>query len=252
MIYAKLDVSFRDHERLAVAMHDAGWGVLGVYAWALMYLRGFESSTGILSDAVIAINMPRQKDTAKLIAALVGAGLWERREDAKGYYVRNYEKKNETKEEINERRAATNARVAKHRGGVGNAFHKNKSGALVPDSDSDSVFGSDLPEEGSGETNSVQAYQRAYESGIREGLGNGSGYGMPENQRGALHQAILAHSEKRKGEKLLAWISAAAADFAEDIKRRPDEQKFYSSFGPRGFLKWLNDQAAKVEARAIP
>ena len=249
MIYAKIEVILPRHHRMQAIDRASA---LGVYVAMICHSREFELDGFVPAAALRGFPSHSKKDVDELLRV----GLIESAEvaEAKGYRIVKYAEKNETKEEIAARRAATNARVAKHRNGVtppvSNGVSNGIGNEFVPGSGS--VFDSDLPEEGSGETNSVQAYQRAYESGIREGLGNGSGYGMPENQRGALHQAILAHSEKRKGEKLLAWISAAAADFAEDIKRRPDEQKFYSSFGPRGFLKWLNDQAAKVEARAIP
>ena len=57
-IFAKLDVTLRDHDRLLKAIKSVGWGALGVYSWAMMYLREKQSETGVLSDEVIDMSMP--------------------------------------------------------------------------------------------------------------------------------------------------------------------------------------------------
>jgi hypothetical protein len=115
MIFVKLDVSLRDHDKMLRAIRKVGWGALGVYSWALMYLRDHETETGVISDEVVSLSMPNQSDTARIVTALVEANLWVRDEDRGGFYVRNYEAKNETKTVINERRAATSDRVTRYR-----------------------------------------------------------------------------------------------------------------------------------------
>jgi len=98
-------------------------------------------------------------------------------------------------------------------------------------------------------------YQQAYESGIARG--KGAPFAMPGNQRECLHQAILTHARSNKtgkefrGETLLEWIGDHAEGFAEWLTKKPDEVAFYSSFGPRGFLKWLNERQRTEEARRI-
>ena len=155
MIFAKMDVTLRDHAKLIKAIGKVGWGALGVYAWAMMYLRAAETEDGVLADDVVELSMPNQKDTKKIIAALVDVGLLVRRDagggsGGGGYYLDKYETKNETKAVIAERRAATAERVTRYRGvrnGVTGPsvtlLHPQTENAFVPGSDSDSVLRSD-------------------------------------------------------------------------------------------------------------
>ena len=155
MIFAKMDVTLRDHAKLIKAIGKVGWGALGVYAWAMMYLRAAETEDGVLADDVVELSMPNQKDTKKIIAALVDVGLLVRRDagggsSGGGYYLDKYETKNETKAVIAERRAATAERVTRYRGvrnGVTGPsvtlLHPQTENAFVPGSDSDSVLRSD-------------------------------------------------------------------------------------------------------------
>jgi hypothetical protein len=84
-----------------------------------------------------------------------------------------------------------------------------------------------------------QEYQRAYERGIAKG--KGSPFAMPEGQRGELHQAMLAHSAGRRGERLLAWIEGEAEDFATWLAKKDTKTvEYYSGFGPRGWLRFMN------------
>lgn len=92
-----------------------------------------------------------------------------------------------------------------------------------------------------------QEYQRAYELGIQ--AGKKSPYAMPEAQRGALHQALATFGvsitgKKLRGALLLAWIQGSAKAFALWLSRRPDEASYWSSYGPRGWLRWLNEKPA--------
>jgi hypothetical protein len=81
---------------------------------ALAYLREDESSTGIIEDDLIGSLLALGRVEAKRLAdRLVDVGLFARRDG--GYELLHYSTKNETKEQIHARRAATRARVELHR-----------------------------------------------------------------------------------------------------------------------------------------
>lgn len=85
-------------------------------------------------------------------------------------------------------------------------------------------------------------YQRAYESGVA--AGKGAPYAMPEAQRADLHRIIAVFGKNRegkpyRGDHLDAWITHTAKEFATQVRGR--EAQFYSAFGPRGCLKFLNE-----------
>jgi hypothetical protein len=98
-------------------------------------------------------------------------------------------------------------------------------------------------------------YRKAYERGVTEG--KGMPFSMPNGtyDSGALHQAILAHArhdgKRVTGPKLLEWIADHAHDFATWLAKHPDETKFYSAFGPKGFLRWLNERTKQRESREV-
>ena len=94
-----------------------------------------------------------------------------------------------------------------------------------------------------------QEYQTAYERGIA--AGKGAPFAMPEASRGALHQALTKHARTAagrvyRGPELLAWIEHEAGEFARWLTTKPDEIKFYSGYGPKGWLRWLNEQPAET------
>ena len=113
-------------------------------------------------------------------------------------------------------------------------------------------------------------YRKAYEQGIA--AGKGQPYSMPNEpwETAALHQAIASHAVysrdhsengKRRGEKcrgndLIVWIGWMAEEFAKSVLRASSKQQsaigWYSSFSPKGFLKWLNEQSATEEAKSVP
>lgn len=107
-------------------------------------------------------------------------------------------------------------------------------------------------------------YRQAYERGIADG--KKSPYAMPGGgyHAAALHQAILVHARWTKGPKagqavrgddLLAWIEAFAHDFAADVtdwsEKDPKQVAYFSSYGPKGFIRWLNERRTKREAREV-
>lgn len=104
-----------------------------------------------------------------------------------------------------------------------------------------------------------QEYQRAYETGVAKATG--AAYAMPEKQRGELHQAIGKFAKGGKsgkalrGPDVLEWVDAAAEDFTrwllEQAKRDERAIGWYSAGGPKGMLKWLNEEALRQEARRV-
>ena len=85
-------------------------------------------------------------------------------------------------------------------------------------------------------------YQRLYESGIAQG--KGAPYVMPEAQRWDLHKIIDTFGKNREGKpyrgpQLDGWIVHMAREFATQVRGK--EARFYSSFGPTGCLKFMNE-----------
>lgn len=94
---------------------------------------------------------------------------------------------------------------------------------------------------------SQQRYREAYEAGVAKG--KGSPFAMPRGQDGDLHTALLAHArggttgKPLRGDVLLQWIGVYAEAFAQWLTTQDEKTlAFYSSYAPRGFLKWLNEQ----------
>lgn len=170
MIFAKLDVCFWRHKKF----RRAGAAACGYYAAALAYLREDETRDVVLeADDIGQILNVGEREAAKLLERLVDVGLFERVEG--GYLLLRYAEKNETRDAIEARRAATRERVGEWRktrrnsvhvaplSDAGNALHNDDCNALhadeqpsavtriktdqsnvcVPGSDSLSVSGSD-------------------------------------------------------------------------------------------------------------
>jgi hypothetical protein len=97
-----------------------------------------------------------------------------------------------------------------------------------------------------GVTATQLGYQRAYETGIARG--KQSPYAMPSDQRGFLHTVLTTFARNRegkaiRGDKLTEWIIVQAESFAQQVRGK--DAQFYSSFGPKGFLKFMNE--AEIE-----
>ena len=158
MIYAKLDVCFHRHKRF----RRAGPAAAGLWAAALTYLREEESVDGFIEDDEVACLLGVGEALGlELASKLVEVELFLRVKG--GYVLLRYAEKNETKSDIEERRASTKQRVSAHRSrasspalrvsnalhdGAGNALHDGTRNALHTNSEqvfvpgSDSVYGS--------------------------------------------------------------------------------------------------------------
>lgn len=265
MIYAIVDVCFPNHPRVLKAGDEAAF----LWIRCLCYSREHELDGFVPKEAIHTFpGHPRRK--MALVKRLVEVGLLEDQEG--GYSVPKYASKgNETKAMIAERKQKNTERQREFR--EREASRNAPRNALLtraraPGSGSSSDL--DLGERGEvqegGEPEAApeppteaspreQDYQRAYERGVAEG--KGSPYAMPENQRAALHQAILAHAKDRegkarRGEDLLRWITSQARQFAAFVQKKPDELKFWSGYGPRGWLKWLNETPIRRLPRPAP
>lgn len=173
MIFAKLDVCMWSHEKFVAA----GPAACGYWSAALAYLRGHDSEDGIIPPHVLGMILGvGDKEARRLCQKLVETSLFA--SHGGRFELLNYAAKNETKTQIEARRAATRVRVDRLRGrssarkppvigacnAVTNADHvtnvthdvtlvsvtpvTTEGSAFVPGSDSDSDSGSDLGQEG--------------------------------------------------------------------------------------------------------
>ena len=131
MIFAKLDVCFWRHPRFI----DAGLESCAFWAAALAWLRETESSTGFVSFARAKQLLDvGDKKARKLGERLVQFGLFDRCEG--GYLLVRYSEKNETREQIDARRAAARERQAAFQrnrraaNGVSNGVHNGQPNAF--------------------------------------------------------------------------------------------------------------------------
>jgi len=242
MIWVKVDVDFPDHPRLLeFADPDA---MIGFWLRGLAYSRRHELD-GLVPKAALKL-WPGEHNEA-CAEMLVRAGLWS--DEGKHYRIERYEEKgNQTKAQIASVRAKDRERKAVDRSSVQTESKRSPDGIPVLFSDrQDSQASGGECERGEASPRE-QDYQRAYEAGIA--AGKGSPYAMPENQRGALHQGMLAHGyvggKRVRGPELLAWIERQARQFAAWlVKQDAKTVAFHSSYGPRGWLQWMNVTPAK-------
>lgn len=137
VIYAKVDVKLRDHERAMRA------GVaMGTWLWALLYVVEQETD-GAIPSVALRLAWAGEKDARKHAAVLVRVGLWEPTDD--GWRICRFADKNATRDEVAKRRREVLDRVTKHRR---NALHvvsvTEGTATAVPGSGSGSGSGSAL------------------------------------------------------------------------------------------------------------
>jgi hypothetical protein len=158
VIYAKVDVKLRDHVRA----HRAG-EAMATWTWALLYVREQETD-GFVPDVALRGSWVGESAAREHAAKLVEVGLWLVEPD--GWRICRYDQKNETREQIAERRREVRERVSSHR--------RNKAGNVLPLDPKDPLLtpppGALVPGSGSGSGS---------DSGSREG----------EPERGPLDEA---------------------------------------------------------------
>jgi hypothetical protein len=103
MIYAKVDVKLRDHERA----HRAGVA-MATWTWALLYVREQESD-GFIPDVALRGSWVGERESMRHASKLVEVGLWEKTDG--GWRICRYAEKNETKAAIEQRRLDARARM---------------------------------------------------------------------------------------------------------------------------------------------
>lgn len=139
VIFAKLDVCFWSHEKFV----GVGPAASGYWVGVLAYLRDHETKDGVIPFHVTGMVLGvGASDADGFCKKLVEAGLFKIRKH--GYELLGYALKNETKEQIEERRQDTLKRVHKHRlkpdcNSVTPRVTGQKKNAFVPGSDSDSL-----------------------------------------------------------------------------------------------------------------
>lgn len=254
MIYAKVDVKLRDHERA----HRAG-EAMSTWTWGLLYAVEHESD-GLLPAISLRGAWAGERDAKKHAAKLVQVGLWEKTDD--GFRILRFSAKNETKQAIEQRRKETRERVAAYRNKNvsnvdSNALLTPASGALVPGSGSGSRSrsGSESREGESERETAGARYQQAYAEGIRRGKAGAWSWPGTKYAEWDLGKIIKdhckdTHGKPYRGQQLLEAIEENAAQFASDVLERKVAQ-YYSAFEPRGCLKWLNEAALLEEARRV-
>lgn len=138
MIYAKVDVKLRDHERAARA-----GAAMSTWLWALLYTREQELD-GFVPDVSLRGSWVGDKEARKHAAVLVTVGLWLVADG--GWRVARYEAKNETVATIAARRAEARTRMGRSRSVRANIERTNDE---PPSTDLVSVPGSGSVSSGS-------------------------------------------------------------------------------------------------------
>lgn len=96
----------------------------------------------------------------------------------------------------------------------------------------------------------------AYETGLREALG-AAAVVWTSASVGELVAAVEGHARSRstgaalEGEKRVAWVEAAAADFGAWLVAHPSEAKYLGDGSPAGFVRWLARDRLTREATEI-
>lgn len=129
MIYARVDVNFGDHPKAL----EAGPVARDLWTWGLLYCRKHELDGVLPVSAVVSSTWGAGGNANRKVAdRLVSVGLWKACEG--GWRILHYAEKNETRREIDERRAASRERqqrfAKRRRERVNNALGPNEHDAL--------------------------------------------------------------------------------------------------------------------------
>jgi hypothetical protein len=103
VIYAKVDVELRDHERA----HLAGVA-MATWTWALLYARS-QQTDGLVPHVALRGAWVGEREARRHAAKLVEVGLWEACDG--GWRICRYAEKNDTRAVIDENRARSRERM---------------------------------------------------------------------------------------------------------------------------------------------
>lgn len=262
MIYARVDVRMPTHRRFV----KAGPAAVGYWAAALCYSRGEELDGHLPAEAVGLILALGDRDARKLADRLCLASVDLFKSDgAGGYWILKYDEFNETKAQIEQRRAQTRKRVGKHRSNaasnaVTNIVTNASGNGNVPGSGSVSseissseirdptcqvaVEAQPLPPTGR-LPDGVVAFERpfwvaAYERAVIEARGD-PGWVMPQKQVGALRAVIESRAGAEERKDLGAWIDREVREFVRSVLCLGVPFGIYSAFAPDGLQRWYNE-----------
>lgn len=101
MIYARIDVNIINHEKALLAGPEA----FGLWAWGMCYAQLHETNGRLPRVAVMSALGAERRVLRRAAVRLVVAGLWTESEDG-SFQVHNYDRKNQSAEEIAARKAA--------------------------------------------------------------------------------------------------------------------------------------------------
>lgn len=140
MSWAKLDDRANEHRKQLAAGAEACW----LWACGLMYANRQDARDGFIPDEMLSLLYPF-RGVKKLASRLVSVGLWVRTE--RGFLIHEFTEWNKSREQVEQEREATRARVAKHRkcnavtpadvtdpcNGVGTGSSASASASATPD-----------------------------------------------------------------------------------------------------------------------
>lgn len=245
MAWVKLDDQARHHRKILAA------GPVGAWLWVcgLMYCNSQKARDGFIPTEAVPVlyPLPTWRREAIRLAAI---GLWEPVEG--GYRVHDYHDYQPTAEDgatLSEKRsAAGRAGAAKRWQPDGKPDGKTMARAIA-NVDSKPIArpgpsrpGHDPPVgppggEDAGPPRITRAEDQfwisAYTDAVRDSFG--ASWGFPTKQTSGLRSAVEAHCPNKSAAD--AWIRETVARFVQATKSKPS---VWSSFGPDGFLRWLN------------
>ena len=276
-LFVKILADFVDHpkvvEAIALGGAEAGWLWLCALSWSRRKL-----TDGKLSPAVVktlSASFSRRPDV--LSSALVASGLWEVTET--GFLIHDFADFAPTKDEVEQKRATTRARVA--------AFREKKQGSDAPSEDDVTRYKrrtpgvhapenepcnadvrpmfvpvsevsevsevSDLPQPprggesepaapNVGESPTEAEMFRAYAAGLSRATGTLANVSRSEANAYALSTiwGTIASPAGQTAAEFLAYLPGRVVEYVENCRARGQNQRFEGGYSPKRFFDWLS------------
>lgn len=109
--WAKIAVNLQKHPKMIEATEEAGDSAFAMFVGGILFAKE-HLTDGLLRKSVVRTLCCHERP-AEVAAVLVKVGLWI--EVANGYQIKDWSEWNETREEVESKRAVTAARVRRHR-----------------------------------------------------------------------------------------------------------------------------------------